>query len=413
MKPDDTSRGVAATSAFWRFFGHQSAGGIVLAIAALAALIISNSTWRPAYELLVQAPVELRFSTWLVLAKPLVVWVNDLWMAVFFLLVGLEIKRELIEGELSDRRQALLPAVAALGGMVVPALIYTACNLGDAVAIRGWAIPAATDIAFAIGIVMLLGSRVPASLKIFLTAVAIIDDLGAIVVIALFYTDHLSLTMLLGAMAGIAVLVALNRAGVMRVDVYLAVGLVVWLCVLKSGVHATLAGVVTALAIPLRAPGGGQSPAQQLEHGLHPWVAFLVLPVFAFTNAGVALQGVKLATLAEGIPLGIAAGLLLGKAIGVFGSLALMVRLGWAARPVGANWLQCFGVAVLCGIGFTMSLFIGGLAFHGLDESYQTRVKLGVLAGSLLSGLVGTAILVVAARRQLPVGSRPQVDARK
>ena len=407
MKPDDTARGVAATPAFLRFFAHPSAGGIVLAIAALAALIISNSAWRPAYDLLVQAPGELRISTWLVLAKPLVVWVNDLWMAVFFLLVGLEIKRELIEGELADRRQALLPAVAALGGMVVPALIYAACNLADPVAIRGWAIPAATDIAFAIGIVMLLGSRVPVSLKIFLTAVAIIDDLGAIVVIALFYTDHLSLTMLLGALAGIAVLVALNRAGVMRVDVYLVVGLVVWLCVLKSGVHATLAGVVTALAIPLRAPGG-HSPAQQLEHGLHPWVAFLVLPVFAFTNAGVALEGVKLAALVEGIPLGIAAGLLIGKVIGVFGSLALMVRLGWAVRPAGASWLQCLGVAVLCGIGFTMSLFIGGLAFQGQDESYLTRVKLGVLAGSLLSGLVGTAILVVAARRSPPETGRPK-----
>ena len=407
MKPDDTAHGKAATPTFLRFFAHQSSGGIVLAIAALAALILSNSAWRPAYDMLVQAPVELRFSTWLVLSKPLVVWVNDLWMAVFFLLVGLEIKRELIEGELADRRQALLPAVAALGGMVVPALIYTACNLADPVAIRGWAIPAATDIAFAIGIVMLLGSRVPASLKIFLTAVAILDDLGAIVVIALFYTDNLSLTMLLGALAGMAVLAALNRAGVMRVDVYLVVGLVVWLCVLKSGVHATLAGVVTALAIPLREPGG-HSPARQLEHGLHPWVAFLVLPVFAFSNAGVALEGVRLATLIEGIPLGIAAGLLLGKAIGVFGSLALMVRLGWAERPAGASWLQCLGVAVLCGIGFTMSLFIGGLAFEGQDGSYQTRVKLGVLAGSLLSGLVGTAILVVAARRSPPETGLPK-----
>ena len=402
MKADDTGRSGGATPAFLRFFANESAGGIVLAIAALAALLISNSAWRPAYETLVQAPGELRLSSWLVLTKPLVVWVNDLWMAVFFLLVGLEIKRELIEGGLADRRQALLPAVAALGGMLVPALIYTACNLGDAVALRGWAIPAATDIAFAIGIVMLLGSRVPASLKIFITAVAIIDDLGAIVIIALFYTDKLSLPMLLGALAGIAVLVALNRAGVMRVDVYLAVGLVVWLCVLKSGVHATLAGVVTALAIPMRAPdwaSSGHSPAQQLEHGLHPWVAFLVLPVFAFTNAGVALAGVELATLTQGIPLGIAAGLLVGKAVGVFGSLALMVRLGWAERPVGANWGQCFGVAVLCGIGFTMSLFIGGLAFHGLDASYETRVKLGVLAGSLLSALAGTAILLVAARK--------------
>jgi NhaA family Na+:H+ antiporter len=399
----DAAQGRAAatthnTPALLRFLAHESTGGIVLALAALAALIVSNSSWRPTYEALVQAPLELRLSTWLVLAKPLVVWVNDLWMAVFFLLVGLEIKREFIEGELADRRQALLPAVAALGGMVVPALIYTLCNLADPVAIRGWAIPAATDIAFAIGIVILLGSRVPPSLKIFLTAVAIIDDLGAIVVIALFFTAHLSLPMLLVAAAGIAVLALLNRAGVMRVDVYLAVGLLVWLCVLKSGVHATLAGVITALAIPMRAPDG-HSPAQHLEHGLHPWVAFLVLPVFAFTNAGVALDGVRLATLAEGVPLGISLGLLVGKAVGVFGSVALMVRLGLAARPAGASWLQCFGVAVLCGIGFTMSLFIGGLAFEGLDPSYETRVKLGVLAGSLLSGLAGTAILMVAHRK--------------
>ena len=241
----------------------------MLALAALLALAISNSDWQPAYTALIQAPVELRLSTWLVLAKPLVVWVNDLWMAVFFLLVGLEIKREFMEGESANRRQAALPAVAALGGMAVPALTYSLCNLGDPAALRGWAIPAATDIAFAIGIVMLLGSRVPASLKIFLTAVAIIDDLGAIVVIALFYTDHLSLPMLAGAALGIALLFLLNRAGVMRVDVYLAIGLVVWVWVLKSGVHATLAGVAVALAIPMRTPDG-RSPAQDLEHGLEP-----------------------------------------------------------------------------------------------------------------------------------------------
>ena len=401
MKPDtDDCAKVPAVSApaFLRFFAHESAAGIVLTLAALAALVVSNSPWAPAYQSLVQLPGELRIGDALQLDKPLVVWVNDLWMAVFFLLVGLELKRELIEGELADRRQARLPAVAALGGMLVPALVYVACNLGDTVALRGWAIPAATDIAFALGIVMLLGPRVPASLKVFLTAVAIIDDLGAIVVIALFYATDLSLPMLAGAGAGIAVLVGLNRAGVTRVDAYLAVGLVVWLCVLKSGIHATLAGVVTALAIPMRAPGG-RSPAQDLEHGLHPWVAFCVLPVFAFTNAGVALAGVKLGTLAEGIPLGITLGLLLGKAVGVFGSLALMVGLGWAARPAQASWLQCFGVAVLCGIGFTMSLFIGGLAFAGLEPEFETRVKLGVLVGSLLSALAGTAILLAAPRR--------------
>ena len=379
-------------------FGHESAGGILLALAAVAALVVSNSPWRAAYEALLQAPVEVKLGAWLTLAKPAVVWVNDLWMAVFFLLVGLEIKREIIEGELADRRQARLPAVAALGGMLLPAGVYALFNLGDAAALRGWAIPAATDIAFAIGIVTLLGPRVPVSLKVFLTAVAIIDDLGAIIVIALFYTDHLSPAMLLAAGVCIAALLGLNRAGVRRAEVYLAVGLLLWLCVLKSGVHATLAGVVTALAIPMGSKQG-RSPALALEHGLRPWVAFGVLPVFAFCNAGVSLQGVHLATLAEGIPLGIAAGLLLGKAVGVFGSLALMVGLGLASRPAAATWLQCFGVAVLCGIGFTMSLFIGGLAFEGLDPAFETRVKLGVLAGSLLSGLAGTAILLLAHRR--------------
>jgi NhaA family Na+:H+ antiporter len=397
LKPDAPRR---TSLAFLRFFAHESAAGVMLTIAALAALIVSNSPWHPVYEALIQAHGEVRLmDDWVVLAKPLVVWVNDLWMAVFFLLVGLEIKREFVEGELGDRRQAMLPAVAALGGMAMPALIYSLCNLGDPVALRGWAIPAATDIAFAIGIVMLLGPRVPTSLKIFLTAVAIIDDLGAIVVIALFYTDHLSLPMLAGAGLGVLMLALLNRARVMRVDVYLVVGLILWLCVLKSGVHATLAGVITALAIPMRAPDG-RSPAQDLEHALHPWVAFVVLPVFAFTNAGVALAGVNPGTLLQGIPMGVALGLVLGKAAGVFGSLALMVRCGWANRPAGATWLQCFGVAVLCGIGFTMSLFIGGLAFAGLDNGYELGVKLGVLSGSALAALIGTAILVIAHRRR-------------
>ena len=395
-RPDTSGR---RAPALLRLLAHESAGGVLLALAAAMALGISNSPWRGLYEAVVQAPVELRLGAWLTLAKPAVVWVNDLWMAVFFLLVGLEIKRELLQGELADRRQALLPALAALGGMLVPALLYTLFNRGDATALRGWAIPAATDIAFAVGIVTLLGRRVPASLKVFLTAVAIIDDLGAIVVIALFYTEKLSWPMLLAAACCIAALAALNRAGVRRTDLYLALGLLLWLCVLKSGVHATLAGVVTALAIPLRAVAG-RSPAEQLAHGLQPWVALGILPVFAFCNAGVSLDGVHLATLAEGIPLGIAAGLLLGKAVGVFGSLWLMVRLGLAAWPAGASVLQCLGVAVLCGIGFTMSLFIGGLAFDGLGPAYDKQVKLGVLVGSSLSALAGTAILVLAHRRR-------------
>lgn len=382
------------TEGLKRFFASESAGGIVLAIAALLALVISNSPWAPAYEAFRQIPGEVRIAgEGLVLAKPLIVWVNDLWMAVFFLLVGLEIKREFVAGELSTRAQAVLPAIAALGGMAVPALIYAAINHADPQALRGWAIPAATDIAFAIGIVMLLGSRVPASLKVFLTAVAIIDDLGAIVVIALFYTSQLSVAMLVGAAACLAVMALLSRAGVKRADVYLFVGALLWLCVLKSGVHATLAGVATAFFIPM-SDGKGGSPLEKLEHGLHPWIAFLVLPMFAFANAGVSMVGLTPGALLEPIPLGIAAGLLFGKAIGVFGSSWLMIRAGWASKPAGADWTQFFGVCVLCGIGFTMSLFIGGLAFQGLAASYDTQVKLGVLAGSLLSGCIGSAILM-------------------
>jgi NhaA family Na+:H+ antiporter len=313
-------------------------------------------------------------------------------MAVFFFLVGLEIKRELVEGELASVRQAMLPAVAALGGMIVPALIFAAINFGDTVALRGWAIPAATDIAFAIGIVMLLGSRVPASLKVFLTAVAIIDDLGAIVVIALFYTSNLSPLMLAAAALGGGALFALNRAGVRRADPYIVVGLLIWVCVLKSGVHATLAGVVTALAIPMRGRTGTPL-AGALEHGLHPWVAFAVLPMFAFANAGVSLKGITPPTLLEPVTLGIALGLIAGKTIGVYGASWLMIRLRLAAKPANATPRQHFGVCVLCGIGFTMSLFIGGLAFEGLDPSYETRVKLGVLTGSILAGALGTLVL--------------------
>lgn len=380
-----------------QFIRSQSFGGVVLALAAVVALVVSNSGWSGAYLRFVQMPGELRLGEWLVLSKPLLLWVNDLWMAVFFFLVGLEIKRELLQGELASRSQALLPAGAALGGMVVPALIYTAINWGDPVALRGWAIPAATDIAFALGILILLGSRVPVALKIFLTAVAIIDDLGAILVIAFFYTAQLSLPMLLAAALGSAVLLAMNRWRVMAVGLYVLVGLVVWVCVLKSGIHATLAGVVTAFAIPLvdTRPGHeGESPLQTVEHALHPWVAFAVLPMFAFVNAGVSLQGVTPATLLQTVPLGIAAGLVFGKAIGVFGASWALIRFGGAALPAQATWGQFFGVCLLCGVGFTMSLFIGALAFAGQDAGYETQVKLGVLCGSLVAGLLGTAMLL-------------------
>jgi NhaA family Na+:H+ antiporter len=376
-----------------RVLASDSAPGLVLALAAVLALLVSNSPWGADYEALRQVSGEVRIGgDWLVLAKPAVVWVNDLWMAVFFLLVGLEIKREFMEGELSSRAQLMLPAAAAVGGMTLPALIYAAINLSDPVALRGWAIPAATDIAFALGVLLLLGSRVPASLKIFLTAVAIIDDLGAIVAIAVFYTEQLSLPMLAGAVVCGLLLWGMNWSGVERTEAYLLVGLVLWVLVLKSGVHATLAGVVTALAIPMR-DGQGRSPVKQLEHRLHPWVAFTILPAFAFANAGVSLQGVSLDTLAAPLPLGIAGGLVVGKAVGIFGSIWLMSRLGWAVRPQGASWAQCLGVSLLCGIGFTMSLFIGGLAFEGLGPAYEVQVKLGVLCGSLLAGSLGALVL--------------------
>ena len=376
-----------------RFIASESAGGVVLAIAALVALVVSNSAWGPAYASFAQLRGEVRVGDFLVLSKPLLLWVNDLWMAVFFFLVGLEIKRELLAGELASARQALLPAGAALGGMVVPAAIYAAINAGDPVALRGWAIPAATDIAFALGILMLLGSRVPASLKVFLTAVAIIDDLGAIVVIALFYTAELSVTMLAGALVGGVALLALNRARVMSIAPYVLVGLLIWVFVLKSGVHATLAGVATALAIPLRAPDG-RSPLETAEHALHPWVAFAVLPMFAFVNAGVVLAGVGLDTLTSTVPLGIAAGLVLGKAIGVYGSSMLLVRYTGAELPASASRMQFFGVCLLCGVGFTMSLFIGALAFDGQGPDYDTQVKIGVLGGSLIAAVLGTLVLL-------------------
>jgi len=381
------------------FVNGQTIGGVLLALAALLALILSNSPLQPWYETFLSARSEVHIAgNWLVLSKPTLVWINDLWMAVFFFLVGLEIKRELLEGELASRAQALLPAGAALGGMLVPALIYAAINAGDPVGLRGWGIPMATDIAFALGILLLLGSRVPASLKIFLTAVAIIDDLGAILVIAFFYTDNLSLTMLLGAGIGILVLLALNRSRVTAIGPYVIVGLVIWVLVLKSGVHATLAGVITALAVPL-SDGRGGSPLKTAEHALHPWVAYLVLPVFAFANAGVSLAGVSVSTLTQAVPLGIVAGLVLGKAAGVFGASWLLMRFAGAKLPDQSTWLQFLGVCVLCGVGFTMSLFIGSLAFDGTDAVFGVQVKMGVLLGSLVSATLAVLLLLAQSRQ--------------
>jgi NhaA family Na+:H+ antiporter len=385
-----------ATGGISDFLKLESAGGLLLVAAAALALICSNSPLRHAYDDLLKIPVEVRFGSFAV-AKPLLLWINDGLMAIFFLLVGLEVKREVIEGELSTPAQVVLPVAAGLGGMVVPALIYLLINRGNGGALNGWAIPTATDIAFALGVLSLLGNRVPVSLKIFLTAVAIADDLGAIVIIALFYTAELSLSMLFLAAMAIAVLIALNMQKVTRIAPYVIVGVILWVFVLKSGVHATLAGVAVAFAVPLKATDAqGHAPLHQFEHGLHPWVAFGVLPIFAFANAGVSVAGVTLTALSEPLPLGIAAGLFIGKLVGVCGVSAMLVRLGMARLPDGASWRQLVGVAALCGVGFTMSLFIGSLAFEGPE--YFTPLRLGVIAGSTLSGVTGYLFLRFASR---------------
>ncbi|MGQ0510432.1 MAG: Na+/H+ antiporter NhaA [Betaproteobacteria bacterium] len=367
------------------FLALESAGGILLALAAALAMGLANSPLEGYYAGFLDTPVEVRVGA-LQIAKPLLLWINDGLMAVFFFLVGLELKREAQEGELSTPSQVVLPALAAAGGMAAPAAIYAWINWGDPVTLHGWAIPAATDIAFALGVLSLLGNRVPVGLKVFLLTLAILDDVGAIVIIALFYTADLSGVSLGTAALALAGLAVLNRAGVKRAAPYLLVGLVLWVSVLKSGVHATLAGVALALFIPKR-------PARMLEHDLHPPVAYAILPLFAFANAGVALSGVSPASFLEPVPLGIAAGLLAGKTLGVFGVSALAIRLRLAAMPAGANWGSLLGIAVLCGIGFTMSLFIAGLAFESTGAEYVVQTRLGILAGSLAAALGGYALL--------------------
>ncbi|WP_315787017.1 MULTISPECIES: Na+/H+ antiporter NhaA [unclassified Bradyrhizobium] len=366
----------------------QAGAGVILMIAATAALIIANSPASHLYFGTLQHYVA---------GLSVLHWINDALMAVFFLLVGLEIKREFLTGQLSSWPRRTLPAFAAAGGMAVPALFYVGFNLNDAETIRGWAIPTATDIAFALGALALLGSRVPASLKVFLTALAILDDLAAVTVIAVFYTDHLLLGWLAAAAAIILMLLILNRAGVAMLWIYLVPGAVLWFATLQSGVHATLAGVALALTIP--ASGAGQSPLLRLEHAIQPWVSFVILPVFAFANAGVSLAGMAWVVLKQPVTIGIVTGLFLGKQIGVFAATWLAIRLGLADRPDGAAWHQIYGVSVLCGIGFTMSLFIGLLAFPSA-ETLQNEVKVGVMLGSLMSGLLGMALLSLPARRE-------------
>ncbi|NCP61726.1 MAG: Na+/H+ antiporter NhaA [Alphaproteobacteria bacterium] len=373
------------------FFRLEAAGGILLGCAAFLALLMENSPLASLYNAFLEIPVTIQIGA-LLINKPLLLWINDALMAVFFFLIGLELKREILDGQLSSRDQLALPIFAALGGILVPALIYFAFNSDDPTAIKGWAIPAATDIAFALGVLTLLGKRVPESLKIALVAIAILDDLAAIVIIAFFYTDTLSLLSLSIGSVTLGVLATLNFKNVQRTAVYIITGIVLWTCVLKSGVHATLAGVVLALFIPLKpASKDGKSLAKNIEYKLHPWVAYGVLPIFAFANSGVSLQGLNMNYLAHPITLGVFFGLFVGKQIGI----TLFTKIGCALKmlqlPKGSSWLQYYGMSLLTGIGFTMSLFIGTLAFE--DPEHQRYVRLGVLSASILSGVLGFLLL--------------------
>ncbi|MGD8108029.1 Na+/H+ antiporter NhaA [Pantoea sp. FN0302] len=377
-----------------RLLANEATGGIVLIVAAILAMLLANmDATQPVYASLLAMPVEFHFGD-LHINKNMLLWINDALMAVFFLVIGLEVKRELIEGSLASRDKAVFPLIAAIGGMVAPALIFLAFNGADEITRNGWAVPTATDIAFALGVLALLGSRVPPALKVFLMALAIIDDLGAIVIIALFYTHELSLLSLSVAAGAIIVLALLNLFNVRRTSLYMVVGVVLWVAVLKSGVHATLAGVVIGFFVPL-AEKHGKSPARALEHGLHPWVTWLILPLFAFANAGVALDGVSFNSLFSMLPLGIILGLFIGKPLGITLLCWLSIKLGVAKLPQGASLSSIMAVGVLCGIGFTMSIFIASLAYGDLSAELMVLAKLAILIGSLLSAVVGYSLLRV------------------
>jgi NhaA family Na+:H+ antiporter len=373
----------------------ESAGGLVLMGGAALALVAANSPLAAYYDLFIETPVEVRIGR-LEIAKPLLLWVNDGLMAVFFFLVGLEVKRELLEGELSRPSNVLLPALGAVGGIVAPVGLYVLFNYRDPVGMNGWAIPAATDIAFALGILMLLGNRVPLSLKVFLVSLAIFDDLGAIIIIAIFYSGNLSMNALIVASACLLILSYLNWRHVSSVSAYVLVGIVMWVAVLKSGVHATLAGVALAMFIPMRSKEEpDRSPLRELEHDLHSVVAFGVLPLFAFVNAGISFAGMSFADLLHPVSMGIAVGLFVGKQFGVFLLCFVAIKAGLAKLPGGASWGSLYGVAILSGVGFTMSLFIDTLAFQNLpaDTVFDFDARLGILLGSLASGVVGYLVL--------------------
>ncbi|WP_299996424.1 Na+/H+ antiporter NhaA [uncultured Cedecea sp.] len=373
------------------FFSSPMAGGIILIVASLAAIIVANSPLGESYSQLLKTKV---------IGLSIEHWVNDALMAIFFMFVGLEIKRELLVGQLATWSQRALPGFAAVGGMLVPALIYVCFNIGNEETIGGWAIPAATDIAFALGVLALLGNRVPVSLKIFLSALAILDDMGAVLIIAIFYTADISLLMLAGALSMTAILFILNRSGVTRLLPYILVGFVLWFFMLQSGVHATIAGILLAFFIPLRVNKTEKPvPLERLEHAVNPWVTFFILPLFGFANAGVALSGLTLDDLLSPVPVGVALGLFFGKQVGIFGLALLAVLCGLAKRPDHSSWLQIYGISILCGIGFTMSLFIGNLAFVG-NQLLIDEVKIGVLLGSILAALAGSLILRFSPSRQ-------------
>lgn len=391
--PNNPTGNMTLLSVVRHFLRLESASGILLVIAAIVALLLANSPLAHWYDALLGTPVAIQVGAFMI-HKPLLLWINDGLMAIFFFLVGLELKREVLEGELRHKEQIMLPAVAALGGMLIPAIVYSVFNYTQAEAMRGWAIPTATDIAFALGILSLLGSRIPTALKIFLLTLAIFDDIGAIVIIAIFYTSELSATAMLVGSAALIFLFVMNRKRVMHIAAYMIVGLILWASVLKSGVHATLAGAALALFIPMRDPEKPEhSPLRNMEQDLHPVVAYGILPLFAFANAGVVISGDVAAQLFAPITLGIAAGLFIGKQLGVFASVWLVVKLGVARLPAGVTWTQIYGVALLCGIGFTMSLFIGSLAFEQQAQQYSNQVRIGILLGTLLSALLGYVVL--------------------